>query len=78
MDRFDGVVIGSVRAAYNYVWFVAGEYYGDDDLFAAYRYDKDTDTVNVLVSMADYDKCLAVIGASMIGLENGVEYVRVF
>lgn len=74
MEQFDGVVAASVIRENDTVWFVAGEYYGDNDLFAAYRYRVDTDDYEVLLSMSSYVACVgAVMGDRLItaALVNG-------
>jgi hypothetical protein len=64
MEQFDGVVIESISMIGDTVWFVAGEYYGDDDLFAAYRFRRDTGDYETIVRGEGYNDCLAAIAAN--------------
>jgi hypothetical protein len=68
MERIDGVVVGSIRMIGDTVWLVAGEYYGDNELYAAYRYRKSTGESTLLMGGVDYDRATDVISLSMIGI----------
>lgn len=55
METIDQVVLDSIMVDNSgNVFFVAGEYYGDETMFAAYHFDKRTKDLNIIKGGVSY------------------------